>query len=451
MNASGASRSTEYGAEPLRFRAALPLLAALVLLAAIVIAMMAPAAPGPRNSATTSGLLAQIELEIAFYRQRSELHRGDGLDLAALADAYLRKARVSGWATWYLLAEQSARRSLANLPFGNIDARLVLADVAEARHDFVAATRHAEGVLRERPGQPRALATLATAQLARGDLAGAEDAARTLVARLPTATSLALLAVAQAARGNDAAALASFDAAIRAEESSETWTAAWTRVQLARLHLARGRLAEAEAELEAALAHVADYPLARLELAAVRLAQGRPTEGERLYAAVLDTASDSATVFDHVALQGVARARVLNGDATGAEEMWRRAETVLRADVNRDAFGHASSLAHLLLERGRAEDVSEAVALLQDEATRRRDPRTLDLLAWALLQAGRSTEARAVAEEALALAPTPAALLRAAEVADGANDLEAAAYRSRSAERAPDFDLSTLRALGYSR
>ena len=60
-----------------------------------------------------------VESSIALYQGRVQQRPEEGLDRAALAGAYLKMARVTGAANWYLLAEQEARQSLANLPFSN--------------------------------------------------------------------------------------------------------------------------------------------------------------------------------------------------------------------------------------------------------------------------------------------------------------------------------------------
>src|SRR3989449_11692484 len=54
-----------------------------------------------------------LQREIEFYQARLTYDPNSGLNLAALAGAYLRMARATGDLSWYLLAEQTAQRSLA--------------------------------------------------------------------------------------------------------------------------------------------------------------------------------------------------------------------------------------------------------------------------------------------------------------------------------------------------
>jgi tetratricopeptide (TPR) repeat protein len=116
---------------------------------------------------------------------------------------------------------------------------------------------------------------------------------------------------------------------------------------------------------------------------------------------VLDRAKDSSTVFDHVALQGLWRAKTLQGDDVGAAEVWSKAELSLRGDAYGDDFGHPKELARLLLERGRAKDLPEAFALLQMELAQQRDPETLELTAWTFTRMGQYEDARIMIREAL--------------------------------------------------
>ncbi len=50
-----------------------------------------------------------LQREIEFYQARLTYDPNSGLNLASLASAYLRMARVTGDLSWYLLAEQAAQ------------------------------------------------------------------------------------------------------------------------------------------------------------------------------------------------------------------------------------------------------------------------------------------------------------------------------------------------------
>jgi tetratricopeptide (TPR) repeat protein len=357
--------------------------------------------PYPYQTVSSDDALRKLEQDIAFYQERSNLSPNDGLELASLAGAYLTKARVSGWANWYLLSEQAAKRSLANLPVFNTGAVLTLAEIAEARHDFKEAIRLANQVLDYQEGNESASSILITANLAQGNLGEAQSVVDELMRRIPTAGTLSLRALAEIAQGNDEAAQQDFEAAIRLEEAGNAYGSAWLRTQLGKLHARHGRVEEAEALYNEALRIASDYALAQLSLADLKVKTGDFKTATKLYQNVLDRAKDSSTVFDHVALQGLWRAKTLQGDDEGAIEVWSKAEAILRQDAYSNAFGHPRELARLLLERGEAKDLPEAFSLLQRELSNRRDPVTLELTAWVFMRMNQYQEAQTMIQEAI--------------------------------------------------
>src|SRR6476646_10011940 len=138
-----------------------------------------------------------LEREMAFYQTRILSDPKGGLNRAALSRAYLKMARATGESSWYLLAEQTAQQSLANLSFSNTEAVLVLARVATARHNFAEALR----LLKQAPGNPDVLSIATTAHLAIGDIAAANAAAEKLVKQSPSLGALAQRALVKVAQG----------------------------------------------------------------------------------------------------------------------------------------------------------------------------------------------------------------------------------------------------------
>src|SRR5439155_1426865 len=130
-----------------------------------------------RFARTPRGAVKQaLQGEIEFYQARLTYDPNSGLNLAALAGAYLRMARATGDLRWYLIAEQTAQRSVASLPFQNNGALIVLARVAEARHDFQQAIS-----LARRAGSAEALSIIVTSNLAMGKIDEAARAAGILI------------------------------------------------------------------------------------------------------------------------------------------------------------------------------------------------------------------------------------------------------------------------------
>ena len=387
-----------------------------------------------------------LEREIAFYQERLRRDPASGLELAALGRAYLKMARATGDLSWYLLAEQAAQRSLASLPFYNHGAVLILARVAEARHDF----ENAIALARRAGGEDDSLSILVSANLAWGRTDEAAKAADLLVQRSPSLVAVTLRALVNIAQGNDDAALRDFQTAIAMEEFGEVGSSAWARTMLARFSAKRGRLVLARDLYAEALTILPQYPLALVQLAELEARAGQYAAASTHYAEVVDVSSASPNVYDHVVLRGLGRLKALQADDAAAAILWDRAEARLRSDAAQGAFGHRRELARLLLDRGRPRDLSEALALVEAEVRVRRDPETLDTLAWAYTRAGRLTDAERVVHEALRWGLRDAGMFyRAATIARGlGHEREARRLSALGAQTDPTFDAQAQRVLG---
>ncbi len=379
-----------------------------------------------------------VESAIASFQGRVQQHPADGLDRAALAGAYLKMARVTGAANWYLLAEQEARQSLANLPFNNDGAVMVLAEIAQAKHEFAEAVRLAEQI-----SGAKSLTVVVTSKLAMGQLAEAETAANAMVNFVPSLGSLSFRGLTRMARGDHEGALRDFQQAIAAEDPSEQRGSAQVRTFLGRLYAEQGKTEQAEQLYREALEIVPGYPLALLHLAQLETRLGHYRAAKHDYSQL-----SASVVQQGVALQGIARINSLQGRATEAK--WQEAETVLRQQIDQNALGHRRDLAHLLLERGRDRDVSEVIALMQTETQNRRDAETLDILAWALSRADRWQEAQIAIHEALEGGVQNAGIFyRAAEIETALNNPAQAEKYIRSAQTLdPTFDQQIRQRLG---
>ncbi len=335
----------------------------------------------------------ELGKEISFYQQRIRQNPDGGLDRASLATAYLKMARASGDVSWYLLAEEAAQQSLAKLPFNNAGAVLALAKVAEARHDFTKAIDLAQKALSD-----NALGILVTANLAMGNVDKANQAAETLVKRVPTIGSLTLYALVKVAQGKDKEAIQNFQQAIVIEEPGETGSSVWARVLFGRLYYQQGQLEQARTLYTEALRIIPQYPPALLNLAQLEIRLGNYKAAEKLYLQFFQFVNKSPTVYDHVVLRGMARVQDLQGNRPEAKKWRSRAEARLREDLV--GFGHRRELAQLLLEGDRPESVAEALTLMQAEIHVRHDAETLSNLALVLSRSGRWQEAQQVMNQA---------------------------------------------------
>ena len=302
-------------------------------------------------------------------------------------------------------------QSLANLSFANDGAVMVLAEIAQAEHEFAKALSLVEPLSGEKP-----LTVVVTSNLAMGQLAEAETAANALVDFVPSLGSLSLRGVVRKAMGDLTGAMQDFEQAISAEEPNEQRGSAQVRTFLGDLYAEQGNLKQAELLYRAALDIVPDYSFALLHLAELETRLGRYRAAEQHYTRISNLPS-----LDDVGLQGIARVKSLQGKPAEAE--WQGAETYLRENMDGSALSHRRDLARLLLERGRDQDVDEAVILMQTELENRRDAGTLDLLAWSLFRAGRYQEAQTFVTEALEQGVKDAGIFyRAADIETALNN-----------------------------
>ena len=390
-----------------------------------------------------------LQQEIAFYQQRLAVDSRSGLNRAALAGVYLKMARATGEGGWFLLAEQAAQRSIADLPFNNTGALLVLARIAEARHDFPTALRFAKQVGFDNED---AIALAVTSHLATGKVSEASAAAETLVNKLPNLGSLTLRALVREAQGRDAEVLRDFREAMVAEEPGEVGGSARARSLLGRFYARRGQFVQAKALFLEALRLVPRYPLALIYLADLETRQGNYREAEGYYSKVSAYSGGAATVFDRTVDRGMARVKELQGDAIESRRLRDKAEAGLRQEQVSGGFGHRRDLAGLLLEKGRSQDVAEALTLMQQEVKIRRDASGLDTLAWALSSAGEWEKADRVMAEILRSGIRDAGIFyRASAIARTLHkDAESRAYLQKAKEIDPSFDVRSAKALGLA-
>jgi len=176
--------------------------------------------------------------------------------------------------------------------------------------------------------------------------------------------------------------------------------------------------------------------------------RGNYRAAEDLYSKIALTSQRSPTVYDHIVFRGMARVKELQGDTNGANAWRDRAEERLRRDLT--AFGHRRELARLLLERGRSQDLTEALRLMQQEIQVRRDAETMDTLAWVLSRMGRWQEAQQAMQEALRGGIRDAALFnRAGTIAQTlGNTAQANDFFKAAQATDPTFDEQAQKALG---
>lgn len=404
------------------------------------------------RKSSTGNVTSTLGKEISFYQERISQNPQAGLDNTSLAQAYLKMARATGDANWYLLAEQTAKRSLSNLPFNNSGAILALAKVAEARHDFKQAIELSQKVLKEKPGNEDALSLLVTSNLAIGKVDEATRVANQLVEQIPSLGTLTLRALVNQAQGKDEATIKDFKLALAAEEPGEAGSSAWVRTLLGRFYYKRGNHKLAGQLYRESLRILPRYPLALISLAELETRLKNYNTAVDYYSQVFISPAYQ-NVFDHVALHGIAVVKKLQGDEVEAKKQWEQANKLLREHLDVNSFGHRRELARLLLESEESKDTAEALSLMRAEVLVRRDPETLDTLVWALTNSGLWSEAQQVMKEALSGGIRDAGMFYRAGIIEQklGNSAEASVYFQLAQKIDPTFDEQARQILGIER
>jgi tetratricopeptide (TPR) repeat protein len=373
----------------------------------------------PANAATeTASTIAALEARVQTL--------ASPFDYAELADLYFRRAKLDGDPEGYKTAEAMARRSLELLPAPN-PAVLTLAKLADVRHEFREAIE-----LAHRPKKMSAGAQIiiATAHLALGELVLAGEAAQAALKLKPDSAGYLMRALVMQAQGRDAEAAFDFANAARTEEPGDLQGSAHLRAMWGRFLLRRGELAGAGVLFDEALRIVPNFALALAFRGELALRSGHARDAAKVFEQAFIASRQVRYLIDQ------ARAQELAGDLPGADALRAQVEAIVRGELGEGGLGHRLDLAEVLIDRGRAAEVPEAVALAREEASRRGSFEARFQLARALARAGAREDALAQVQAALASGAHEAQLyeLAAQLEAQGGNAAGAALY-TRLADR----------------
>lgn len=314
------------------------------------------------------------------------------LEMTQLAHAYVARARRTGERQWLERAEELAKESLQLLSSPN-SAKLVLAGVAEQRHQFADAIRWAKEAMDDRPSATAAQ-LVAGCALAQGQVDEALRYAELALEFRPDAGTYLWRAMALAARGRDDEADFDFERALALEEPGQLDESVRLRAFWARHLMRRGANTAARELLDVALRLAPTSALALSLRGELALDEGNaPLAAERFREAFRSGKLPRSLVFLARALKQQERVRE-------AEETRAMAENLLRRELMTDT-GHRLDLAEALLDASEPKKVEEAVKLLQEEQKVRRTPEVFLALARALERKGTPIPAQQAIREAL--------------------------------------------------
>jgi tetratricopeptide (TPR) repeat protein len=351
-----------------------------------------PLLAGVGGGRSTAATIAALERELA--SRPSDADR-----LGTLGLAYQVRWRETGDPTFLPLSGRALREALEQRP-EDPTATLGLGNLALIRHRFREALVLGRDARRLAPFAARPYGVVGDALLELGRYREAFATFDRMVATKPSVASYARVAYARELRGDRQGAVVAMQLALDAAAGTPEPTA-WAHVELAKLALGDGRLADAERHVAAALAVSPGYVLALEQLARIEAARGR-------LARAVATARRAATAVPLPQLVG------LLGDLLErqgrARAAARQRATVAAIDRLLTANGLRVDLESAVYRADHRIRPAETVRLARAARADRPSIYGDDALGWALARAGRCSEAERWLDRALRLGTMDALL-----------------------------------------
>jgi tetratricopeptide (TPR) repeat protein len=345
----------------------------------------------------------------------------------ALALALSRRARETSDVKFYAQAEEMLKKSLEISP-DNFDGKRIRVWLLLGKHEFAAAREEALKLNKRMPDDVMVYGFLADANAELGNYDEAEKSAQLMLdlrpGNLPGITRAAYL---REIFGDVDGALDLMDMALQSTAPSEVEDAAWILAQMAHLQLSVGKVADAEKNLQQALALFPGYHYALGNLAKVRIQEKRYDEAILLMQQRYQAAPHAENLYD------LAEALQLAGSKDDAKKAFADFERKSLVETNR---GDNSNRELIFYYADYAHEPLKALEVAKREFAWRHDIYTLDAYAWALHTNGNDQEARKQIDMALAVGIRDAKLIRhAGEIALKEGDRTAAEkYLKQAAE-----------------
>ena len=343
---------------------------------------------------------------IEFFQWRVGLDPTSYFDYDRLGAAYMQKARETGDITYYQLAEQALRKSLA-LESTHPEAASALAHIANvyfAEHRFLDSLTLVRKALSFKIGDVSEFGTIGDCLLNLGDYDGARAAYSNLTPSLsrpymgPALIYLreSRLGALDFAEGRSHESIARIERAVTAARSADMHAEniAWTEYMLGFEYFRLGQVADAEKSYDASLAVYPGYHRAVAGLAELRASQGRFDESIQLYQQAISV----IPMPTYIAELGDVYAKV--GRPAEAKKQYRLVEYIARISaLSQSVFNRELALFYA----DHNLKLNEALRLARNELAVRNDTYTWDTLAFALYKNGQDQQAAAAAAKALRL------------------------------------------------
>lgn len=373
--------------------------------------------PAPRVLRGPDTSREQLALTVKEMSARFAANPDDGATIVQLTETLLRLQRVNQDERSGSAALDHLTAFLSRHPDHYEAGRLRAATLA-SQHRFTEAIAQANALIARDPRDAMNHGIAGDAYLELGDYDRAFAAFDRMGALKPGPPAYARVAYALELKGDLPGAIEFMQRAADGTTPNDSESQAWHFSQLGMLWLQRGKPADATREFERALATFSNYPLAIEGLARVRVANGDLKAARKLYQEQF-----ARTPATHLAaaIDDLSAALQDGKDAIRYHEMAQQIERAAWAVGQRQP----QVLARFLVERNR--DISTALELAKEAAARQRDIFTMDTLAWAYFKSGRLDDAANASAAALRTGSCDARLLyHAAAIRHAVGDSEGA-------------------------
>lgn len=340
-------------------------------------------ASGTSRSELTSAVGAMTE--------RLKKNPGDAAAVVSLSNALIRLQRVNHDGRAVIAAEEHLRAFLKSTP-GHYEAHRMLAAVLLSQHRFGEAIAEANAAMAIDPRDAWNYGVAGDGYLELGDYERAFALFDRMGQAQPGPPAYARTAYALELKGDLHGALEHMRMAADGTSPNDAESQAWHYAQLGDLLFKLGRFPLARLEYERAEATFPGHPVAIAGLARIRMSDGDVT-GARL---LLQSQLAKTATPDLAAAVG--ELSLALGETTSADQYFQMAEQIERGGWGNGAR-QPQAMARLLAERPGREQ--EAVALAEEAARSRADIFTMDTLAWAYYKSGRLAEAKTASAQAL--------------------------------------------------
>jgi tetratricopeptide (TPR) repeat protein len=337
------------------------------------------------SSGDTAALVRRLQAGLRQARRGATRH-------VLLGVAYQQRARETGDPDYYTRSERLLRRALALAP-NDPSALSALGSLALARHRFREALRLGERARGLAPDTARNHGIVGDALIELGRYREAFRAYDRMASMKPDLASYSRISHARELLGRPQAAIDAMKLAVDAS-GGRGEPAAWTHVELGKLHFSLGRLAAAAAHFRAALAAFPRYVFALDSLARVEGARKRYRQAIGLER----RAVEANPLPQFVAYLGDLHRAA--GQPRLAREQHRLVAVIERLLV---ASGVKTDLETAVFNIDHGVDLPRSLALARRAHRERPSVEADDALAWALARTGRCGEALHYSKRALRL------------------------------------------------